>query len=1250
MASMRISSFAAPALLALLASACSDSRPASQGGSSSSTDTCVYCHGTVGRVANLPGTDPLLASAPPSPPSGKPASVTGAHQVHLNPPINGPLRAPIACSECHVVPGNLGHATNPPANPVEFGALARARGAAPTYQPLDLGCAAVYCHGNFDYNGVKGKAASVTWNGGIVGCGDCHGLPPTGHPPLSGTVNRGTCSQCHPNTVSPDGSINVTGGAHVNGKADIVFSCTSCHGTEGRTGFQQGTDPDLAAAPPVAPEGAPSYAVGAHQAHLNPPIVGSARGPLPCSECHVVPTDVTHATSPPPQKVVFGTLARAQNASPTWTPTTTGCSATYCHGNFSFNGVSGAVAVPLWTGGAITCTSCHGLPPTGHPPVPGAGTPATCSACHPSTVRADGTINHAGGAHLNGAADFVADCTSCHGTAGRQGILPGVDPLLASAPPAAPSGAPAYAVGAHQNHLNPPSTGSFRGPIACSECHVVPATADHAVNPPLLKVVFGTLATTGGAVPVWTSTTTGCAATYCHGNFALGAVRGANATPLWTEAGLSCVSCHGMPPVGHPTISGTVTPATCNQCHPSTVTPAGAIDLTSGAHINGRADVKFNCTSCHGTAGRTGNLAGTDPLLPVSPPVKTTGSPDSVVGAHQFHVNPPSAGGFRGPILCNECHVVPTDLAHATNPPANPVIFGTLARTGGVNPTWNGATLGCSATYCHGNFGFNGVTGAAAIPLWTDVWGTATSPCLNCHGLPPTGHPALAGTVTPATCNKCHPSTVNANGTINVATGSHLNGQANVAANCTSCHGDPTRPVTVQNQHLNSAPPVAPPGSPASVVGTHLLHLAADPALANVIRSAVDCDSCHVIPDNADHSIQFPPVVVFTPGTLGTTQGSVPVYNPTSLSCATTYCHGNFDFSGVRGNATATPAWNAAPSQSCTGCHAMPPTGHPALSGTVTPATCNGCHPDTVNANGTINLGGGKHIDGLAQVSGNPHTGDPLWVDRTHHGYQASSQGMAACTSCHTSFGGPSGTTAGSCNACHTTAGFATWQTNCTFCHGTPGRAATALNPQLAAAPPVDSAGNGDTSPRARGVGAHTKHVLSPTVSSAFACGNCHASALPTNVTHVDGQRAALPFGLIAITGNVQPVYNSSSTPPSCSTVYCHGAFGTVGQPSAEPVWTSTTPMTCTSCHKMPTTSTGEHSRHMGKGLNCLNCHNGIATGSGNPSTNATIVGPALHVNGTKNVVFGGTFGGSGVSGSFSNGNCTITCHGTETW
>jgi predicted CxxxxCH...CXXCH cytochrome family protein len=1231
MASNRFPSIVVPAVAALLLASCAKSREASATGGPSADGTCVYCHGTVGRVGNLSGTDPLLASAPPAAPAGAPASVVGAHQTHLNPPILNPLRGPLACSECHVVPTNLAHATNPPANPVVFGPLARAQGAAPTFDPTTLGCNAVYCHGNFDYAGVKGKAASFTWGGPTVGCGDCHALPPTGHPPLGANVTRATCSQCHPSTVLPDGTINVNGGAHINGRADVAFDCTTCHGTAGRTGFLPGTDPELAAAPPVAPAGAPSYAVGAHQPHLNPTAAAAIRGPLPCNECHVVPTTPEHATNPPAQAVVFGALARTQNANPTWTSTTTGCAATYCHGTFTFNGVAGANATPLWTGAAVTCTSCHGMPPTGHPTLTGTVTAATCSACHPAAVNPDGTINLATGAHLNGQADVVLDCTSCHGTAGRTGTLPGTDAQLASAPPAAPAGAPAYAVGAHQSHLNPPATGYFRGPIACNECHVVPADSAHATNPPAQTVVFGTLARTQNASPTWTSTTTGCAATYCHGNFVFGSVAGANATPLWTGSTLACTSCHGMPPTGHSAVAST--PSTCNQCHPGAVNPDGTINLATGAHLNGRADVTFNCTACHGTAGRTGNLPGTDPQLASAPPLAPGGSPASVVGAHLSHVNPPTTGGFRGPLLCNDCHVVPTDAAHATNPPASPVVFGTLAKTQGKNPTWNATTQGCAATYCHGGFSFNGVTGANATPLWSDT-GLG---CVSCHGLPPIGHPALAGAVTPATCNKCHPSAVNADGTINVATGAHVNGQADVAANCTACHGTAGRPVTQTNPLLDSAPPVAPPGAAASVVGTHLLHLQ-----DSAIRAGVACNNCHVVPSNPDHSIQFPPVIVFSPNTLATTQGAAPTYNATALSCSATYCHGTFAFGAVAGNTTATAAWNSAQTTpgsaaSCLVCHGMPPTGHPALSGSITAATCNQCHPDTVNADGTINVAGGRHMNGQSDVTGNPHTGDPAWVDRTHHGYAASSQGMPACTSCHVNFGGPSGGTTGSCNACHTALGFATWQTNCTFCHGTPGRAGnvSGTDALLAAAPPVGPQGQSATTDAM--VGAHQKHVNPPStgrMSVPFACSACHGTPLPTNVDHVKGQPPVVRFSGVAITGNITSATFNPTT-LGCSATYCHGNF-TGGTTSAIPTWTGGV-MACTSCHGSPP-STGQHGRSQHVSPGCGACHSGYS---------ATAANPALHVNGLKDV------GGSGTSINSWNAStrqCAPACHGSETW
>jgi hypothetical protein len=66
--------------------------------------------------------------------------------------------------------------------------------------------------------------------------------------------------------------------------------------------------------------------------------------------------------------------------------------------------------------------------------------------------------------------------------------------------------------------------------------------------------------------------------------------------------------------------------------------------------------------------------------------------------------------------------------------------------------------------------------------------------------------------------------------------------------------------------------------------------------------------------------------------------------------------------------------------------------------------------------------------------------------------------------------------------------------------------------------------------------------------------------------------------------------------------------------------------------------------------FNCLLCHNGIATGTGNPSANAALVNATLHVNGTKDVVFGGTFLGGPVTGTWNGTTCAPSCHGSETW
>jgi predicted CxxxxCH...CXXCH cytochrome family protein len=251
---------------------------------------------------------------------------------------------------------------------------------------------------------------------------------------------------------------------------------------------------------------------------------------------------------------------------------------------------------------------------------------------------------------------------------------------------------------------------------------------------------------------------------------------------------------------------------------------------------------------------------------------------------------------------------------------------------------------------------------------------------------------------------------------------------------------------------------------------------------------------------------------------------------------------------------------------------------------------------------------------------------------------------QAACNSCHGAPPPAPHSTSTACASCHT--GYTATTVNaathlngtldvvamtCTSCHGTSTRAATTLNPQLAAAPPVDTAGN--TATTFRGVGAHMKHLSTATRSSNFACSECHT--VPTTTNHANGTKD-LAFGTLARTGGVTPAYNATST--GCSATYCHGNFAG-GTTSAVPLWTGGT-LACNACHSMPNTSTGRHSTHGGGSFNCSDCHSGIATGTS--ASTAAIVGPALHVNGAKNVVIAPA---NPVTYTASTKRCSGTCH-----
>jgi predicted CxxxxCH...CXXCH cytochrome family protein len=266
---------------------------------------------------------------------------TGAHAAHAR---------KFACSACHVQPqhwDDVGHlfASN-------GSVIARAR----VTVPYDgTRCSNNACHG----------AATPAWRGGPAEatCGSCHGIPPANH-----ASNR--CGDCH-GRVADNGARIVDDTLHVDGKVslgDDSGTCLACHPTPG----------------------------GAHASHTQ--ALHALRGPLGCTECHVVPA----ALSSPghidqPRAPVFppgsGSLARANGAQPGWDGTR--CSGTWCHGE----------AAPTWApgNGAATCGSCHAIPPVDGAHA-GVTSLADCARCHPTTMNASGALL-VGGTHLDGVVD-----------------------------------------------------------------------------------------------------------------------------------------------------------------------------------------------------------------------------------------------------------------------------------------------------------------------------------------------------------------------------------------------------------------------------------------------------------------------------------------------------------------------------------------------------------------------------------------------------------------------------------------------------------------------------------------------------------------------------------------------------------------------------------------------------------------------------------------------------------------------------
>jgi predicted CxxxxCH...CXXCH cytochrome family protein len=191
----------------------------------------------------------------------------------------------------------------------------------------------------------------------------------------------------------------------------------------------------------------------------------------------------------------------------------------------------------------------------------------------------------------------------------------------------------------------------------------------------------------------------------------------------------------------------------------------------------------------------------------------------------------------------------------------------------------------------------------------------------------------------------------------------------------------------------------------------------------------------------------------------------------------------------------------------------------------------------------------------------------------------------------------------GGCGESRSAAAAAGAPSGCANCHSAPGEAA----------PFRDLAGL--TDPAQRTVGAHDRH-LHGSLSAPISCTACHTT--PRSITdpgHLEDSPGDVSFGTLARTGGASPTYEappSGGGQPSCSTVYCHGAFPG-GNAGNAPVWTAARTEACGTCHELPP-PTGRHVAHVGISFNgtaiqCSTCHGPVV--------------PATHVNGVKNVAIG---------------------------
>ncbi|MBI2376255.1 MAG: CxxxxCH/CxxCH domain-containing protein [Deltaproteobacteria bacterium] len=1178
---------------------------------------CQGCHGTESNLA--PPSDTLDRADPT-------LRTVGAHQVHL---AGGRSSRPVACTECHVVPTGVddaGHADTPAPAELTFGSVATAGAHVPVWNGTS--CADSYCH-----NGSGAQKPTPVWTssgGSEAACGACHGLPPPAPHP-----QNDRCALCHAPTAGPNKTI-ADRATHVNGLLEVTSGdCAACHGSP--TSPAPPYDLSLGSDPTIR-------TVGAHRAHLEAP--SRIAPPVPCSECHVVPTELDspgHVDSPSPAEVHLGALSSISGVPASYDVLDATCE-TYCHGL----SLDRPTPPPEWTqadGSERACGACHGVPPTVAHPLDD-----RCELCHLPTAGPNLTIADPS-THIDGVVQAATGCDGCHGQNGSSAPPIDLDHL---------SDPTRRGVGAHQTHL---SGGVSGRPVACTECHAVPAELDspgHIDTVRPAEVSFGPVSTSRSFTPAWTAPT--CGSTECHAG-----VGASNPSPMWTVVDgteAACGSCHAVPPNTPVHRSAT----DCVSCHLPTAGPNRTV-ANRATHVDGIVQVtSLDCNSCHGDTQSPApprDLAGD--LVPT----------DAQVGSHRAHLE---GGVSSAPVPCATCHLVPAqtdDPGHLEPPAPAEVIFSGLAAAGGETPSYNSGS--CGSTHCHTGSGASNPT-----PRWN---APGSAPCGSCHGLPPPApHPASND------CTLCH-SPVAGPGQSIAVRARHGDGHLDVIdTSCDRCHGSTASP----------APPADLAGlaDPTTVtVGAHQAHLA-----GGLASRPVACDQCHLVPAelNSPGHVDTPAPAELTFGGLAKADGHNPSFDRTRATCANSYCHGE-------GNAV----WTSPGAAVCGSCHGVPPSSpHPAndrcelchlptagpnqtvanrlthVDGTLQVAIdgCEGCHGTrsnlappvdtlgrsdislrTVGAHQTHLSGGhGSRPVNCAECHFVPtNVADPGHNDtpapaELNFGAVAKADGhtpiwdgtSCADSYCHNGSGAqkptPGWTSSGgseaACGACHGLPPPAPHPQNdqCAMCHAptagpnktvadrtthvngfldvTSGDCADCHGSPASPAPPVDLLGRSDSTLQT--VGAHRTHIMGPSgISRPIACNECHLVPVELQSPgHIDtASPAEVRFGALASSGDLSPSYDPTTA--TCQE-YCHGS--TLDRSGPEPAWTTTGGLenACGACHGIPPTI-----RHP-LDDRCELCHLPTA------GPNQTIADATTHIDGILQAIAGcdGCHGQSGNS------------------